>query len=386
MAKKRIKHPRLPNGYGSIKWLGKGRRNPYGVYPPVKEFTLNGIPVSQKALCYTDNWMKGFAVLTAYNAGTYYQGMENDLHDVPTGKAENELVDSILADYGRLRRSATEAEEKEEGKTFAEVYKDFYHDKFDSEHAKPLSQSSRASARSAFRNCANLHDREFRSLRHDDLQSTIDSCPLKKASKDLMVLLLHQMYSYAEIHELCDKNYSAHIKVKAADEQEHGIPFTDADLKCMWNHSDNPTIEFLLIMCYSGFRISAYKTLTVNLSQNYFQGGIKTAAGKERIVPIHSAILPLVKRRIRQNGHILSVTPSAFRKSMYAALNELNLDYHTPHDCRHTFSRLCEKYGVAENDRKRMLGHSFGADITNGVYGHRELEDLRAEIEKIQIP
>ena len=56
---------------------------------------------------------------------------------------------------------------------------------------------------------------------------------------------------------------------------------------------------------------------------------------------------------------------------------------HTPQDTRHTFSRLCEKYGVAENDRKRMLGHAF-SDVTNAVYGHRTLEDLRGEIEKIQ--
>ena len=33
-----------------------------------------------------------------------------------------------------------------------------------------------------------------------------------------------------------------------------------------------------------------------------------------------------------------------------------------------------------------MMGHSFGNDITNSVYGHRTLEELRAEIEKIRIP
>ena len=38
-----------------------------------------------------------------------------------------------------------------------------------------------------------------------------------------------------------------------------------------------------------------------------------------------------------------------------------------------------------ENDRKRMLGHSFGADITNSVYGHRTIDELRYEIEKIKI-
>ena len=38
---------------------------------------------------------------------------------------------------------------------------------------------------------------------------------------------------------------------------------------------------------------------------------------------------------------------------------------------------------INENDRKRLMGHSFGKDITNSVYGHRELDDLRKEIEKI---
>ena len=53
---KRKKYPKLPNGYGSIKRLsGKNRTNPYGVYPPVKEFDENGIPVPQKAICYVDD-------------------------------------------------------------------------------------------------------------------------------------------------------------------------------------------------------------------------------------------------------------------------------------------------------------------------------------------
>lgn len=72
-----------------------------------------------------------------------------------------------------------------------------------------------------------------------------------------------------------------------------------------------------------------------------------------------------------------------FRKRMNKLLKRLHMPNHTPHDCRHTFSRLCEKFQVNENDRKRLMGHSFGKDITNSVYGHRELDDLRKEIEKI---
>lgn len=81
----------------------------------------------------------------------------------------------------------------------------------------------------------------------------------------------------------------------------------------------------------------------------------------------------------------MDIRRETFRKKAYKLFEELGISKHTPHDCRHTFSALCEKYNVSDNDRKRMLGHSFGNDITNSIYGHRELEELRSEIEKIQI-
>ncbi len=56
-------------------------------------------------------------------------------------------------------------------------------------------------------------------------------------------------------------------------------------------------------------------------------------------------------------------------------IENLGMHGHTPHDARHTFSMLCEKFHVNENDRKRMLGHSF-SDITNKVYGHRTVTKL----------
>ena len=39
---------------------------------------------------------------------------------------------------------------------------------------------------------------------------------------------------------------------------------------------------------------------------------------------------------------------------------------------------------TVERDKKLMLGHAF-SDVTNKVYLHRTLEDLRGEIEKIKL-
>ncbi len=375
---KRKKYPKLPNGYGSIKYLGAGRRNPYAVHPPVTEFTLDGVPKTPKALCYVDDWMVGFAVLTAYRAGTWHPGMEKEL--VPD-KAENPsgLAQRILADYSRSRGIARAKP------TFAEVYGMYYEYKYVRDQSRKYSDSARSSTRAAFKNCSALHGLAFESLRHKDLQAVVDDCPRKHASLELIVTLFHQMYQYALAYEIVDRDYSAAVKINIADDDEHGVPFTEQELAVLWRHECDETAEMVLIMCYSGFRISAYKSLVVDLNEGYFQGGVKTSNGKGRTVPIHSAILPLVERRIRHLGSLLPKSVQRFRPHMYALMDKLGFERRTPHDCRHTFSMLCEKYGVSENDRKRMLGHAFQNDVTNAVYGHRSLEDLKAEIEKIKI-
>ena len=63
-------------------------------------------------------------------------------------------------------------------KTFKEVYEDFYRHKFERDKSKTYFKASKDSIRAAYKNCSALHDRAFRSLRHDDLQKVIDSCSL----------------------------------------------------------------------------------------------------------------------------------------------------------------------------------------------------------------
>ncbi|MGL6201911.1 MAG: tyrosine-type recombinase/integrase [Lachnospiraceae bacterium] len=377
--KKRKKYPKLPNGYGSIKFIGANRRNPYAVHLPAKAEAGKSYPVTPKALCYVDDWMKGFAVLTAVKTGTYYEGMEAELslEDEDIG----DLSKKILADYNRtMHANAQKAPER----TFKEVYEEFYTYKYEREHARKFSQASKDSTRAAFNNCLVLHEKEFTNLKHADLQNVIDVCPLSYASTELIVSLFKQMYRYAVAQEITDKDITTGIAITKADEEEHGEPFSYPELEKLWANKDDEVIEMILIMCYSGFRISAYPKLEIDLKEKYFKGGVKTQAGKGRVVPIHSGIIDMVEKRKRKYpDNILEVTAQNFRKKMSKIMKSMGMN-HTPHDCRHTFSKLCEDYKVNENDRKRMLGHSFGGDITNAVYGHRDLEALRSEIEKIK--
>ncbi len=382
---KRKKHERLPNSYGSIRYIGKNRKNPYAVHPPCTEISKEGDYVRPPAICYVDDWYVGFAVLNAWHAGTYHPGDEilfKSYRSVASGDLDA-FCKRLLTDFSAHRH--VEEAKKENELTFAQVYDHFFEWKYGEHAAKKLSVQSRNSTIAAFKNCSQIHDRIFRDLRLDDLQKCLDECTLKKSSVELIAMVIKQVYKFAKPRDLCGEDYSQYLVIPDGEEDEHGIPFTDLELRWLWERQDNPNIELLLIMCYSGFRISAYRNLEVNMDQWYFKGGVKTDAGKGRIVPIHTAIRPLVKKRMDRDGVMLRVLPNTFRVALKSALRPLKV-LHTPHDCRHTFSALCEKYGVKEADRKRMLGHSFGSDITNGIYGHRTLEELRLELEKIEVP
>ena len=283
---RRKKYPKLPNGYGSIKRLsGKNRTNPYGVYPPTTEFDINGNPVPVKALCYVDDWYKGFTVLTWYKHGEYYPGREKELTESGNAELDN-MIATILGKYTQTQREIADQ------KTFEDVFKDFYQWKFKKEYTtkREKRSSSESSYRVAYKNCEELHFKSFRSLTTDDLQAVLDNCStvkgLKHSSLELVKNLYTQMYKYADANDLCDKKYSDYVQIGIPDDDEHGVPFSDDDLMVLWNHMDHPTVEMLLIMCYSGFRISEYKGLEVNIKEKYFLGGLKTDAGKNRIVPI----------------------------------------------------------------------------------------------------
>lgn len=388
---KRKKHPRLPNGFGSIKYLGKGRTNPYGVYPPADKTNEEGNYLHPKAICYVDDWYVGFAVLNSWRAGTYKPGDEILLRTYKDQSAADldAFCYRIISDYSSQQHVITI--DAENCKTFTQVYEEFYRWKYE-EAEKKLSAQSRQSTRTAYKNSACLHNRVFRDLRLKDFQECVNAClkrekPLKEASLELVISLLHQMSKYALLHDICDKDYTAGLYMPDAAGDESGTPLTPDELKILWADADNPISELALIICYSGWRIEEAAHLNVDLERRCYTGGSKTKAGKSRIVPIHSLVLPLVERRMSEYGKLIPTTTDTYRKNFYKRMEYLKIPgipKHTPHDLRHTFSSLCEHYRVAENDRKRMMGHSFGGDITNAVYGHRTLDELRTEIEKIK--
>lgn len=348
--KRKKKHKKLPNGFGSIKYLGKNRRNPYAAYPPVQKYNINGSPVTVPAIGYYKDWYTAFDALREYNHNPY----------------------NIQA----------------EGMTFEELYKLYYNSKYENSK-KTFSMSSKYSTRAAFNNCSVLHNRKFKDLKKSDLQEVIDNCTLKHSSLELIVNLFHGMYKYAIENDFMDKDYSQFVTINIQDDDENGEPFSQEELNILWKNKDIPGVDTILIMIYSGFRISAYENMEYNLQDKYFKGGVKTKAGKDRLVPIHNSIYNMVAP---YNGKPFYKNPVDYRKNVFYPLLEklgilitTNGKKHTPHDTRHTFSWLCDKYKVDDLSKHLLMGHVINGDIEKSVYGHRTLEELRYEINKIQV-
>lgn len=343
------KHPKLPNGFGCIKKLSGNRRKPYAAYPSSR-IGNNGLPVCpSQAIGYYDTWFSAYGALSEFNRNLF------------TGSAP--------------------------AATFTDIYHAFYKAKFE-ESKKQLSPRSRIDYSSAYKNVPSLHNLVFSSIRKSHMQKALDECPLGYSSLSNIKKLYTQMYKYALENDIVEKDYARFVNINQENDIEKGEPFTQEDIDKLWHSQDDPTARIVLMMIYSGFRISAYETLEINLKEQYFKGGIKTRSGKNRIVPFHYAIAPFAAEFNPRN-----FCGAAFRKQhFYPLLKQLNILYsdsgkkHTPHDCRHTFSWLCDKYHVDDLSKHLLMGHSLGSDVEKSVYGHRTVEELRSEINKIDCP
>lgn len=349
-SRSRMRFKRLPSGFGTIKHLSGKRRNPYVAYPTVKEkgYMLSGSPISRSAIGYYSTYQDAYNALLEYNKKPY---------DV-----ENKDI------------------------TFGEVHQMFFNEKFNDPN-RDYSVSSVKSAKSGFGNLKAIHDTPIRQLKTYQLQTVMDNCTLKRASLELMLMCLKGVYAFALKNDIVDKDYSQFVEIKRVEDDEKGEPFTEEQIQALWQHKDNEVAQIALIMIYSGLRIKELETIKIDLDNNVMIGGSKTRSGKNRTIPIHPAIKEMVA----------TFDPKSFsaeyyrRIKFYDLLQDLNIPNsakgtkHTPHDCRHTFVWLADKYKLDPLSKKLIVGHSLGSDIDDNTYGHRTAEELYSEICKINL-
>ena len=279
--------------------------------------------------------------------------------------------------------------------TLAEVYKEWSTKKYKPDKKKKsISKATENNYRAAWK-YIQRHEKElFRELRTGYWQDIIDECEEKDLSHSTMHkirTLVVMLYDYAMLNDVVDKNYAKSIELPR-EEKGKKERFTDPEVKKIEKAAEKkaPWADTVLIMIYSGMRISEMLGLTrfnVDLKNELITGGIKTDAGKDRIIPIHPKILPYIKTWYAKEGETLicsdagkKLTAKKYREDMYyPALEAAEVRKLTPHKCRHTFGSMAAEKGIETVFIQQMIGHADYA-FTANEYTHPDVEALKKAI------
>ena len=128
---------------------------------------------------------------------------------------------------------------------------------------------------------------------------------LSHSSLNNIVTVLGCLYTYAMQNDIVSKDYSQYVVIPPAADPKIEC-FTDLELKKIEKSIGKiPYVDYVYIMCYTGHRVSeflALDSLHYNSNEKFFLGGNKTAAGKNKIVPVHPKIQHLVDQCIAIGG------------------------------------------------------------------------------------
>lgn len=356
---KRKKRMRLPNGIGSVHKIndGKRRRKPWRARVPSHvEFNAETGKASQKYI----------------NIGYF--------------ATETEAIEALF-EY-RKNPYTIEASVS----TFADVYEMWSKKKFPT-----ISKIAQYGYAGAFKHSEPLHNMKMRDIRANHLEGIMQNINGGHQLQVRQKTFWGQVFKYAMEHDIVQKDYSAFVKIrdKAPETTRTDIPKEDREK--LWKEIDkgNRTAEIAMIYIYTGLRatelLEALKD-NVFLDKRIMIAGKKTEAGKDRRIPIHKCILPLIEKLMQEDGDTLITratktkrVPMAYNNFMVKHWNvlmeELNMEY-TMHYTRHTCATMMREAGVEEDLRKVILGHKSD-DITDR-YTHYSDQMLLEAIDKVE--
>ncbi len=259
-----------------------------------------------------------------------------------------------------------------------------------------LSRSTRESYSGAWKYLSELENEEFRDIKTSHIQGIINKMTkdgMSRSSCHKVKVLAGLIYKYALADDIVDRNYAEMVELPAEKKKEQEI-FTDLEIKKLEDAVGKVEwVDVILIFIYTGMRISELFELTkfnVDIKNMIITGGIKTDAGKDRIIPIHPKIQEHVKKWYAVPGSYLisnskgnKMDVGNFRNRMYyPALENVGIRKLNPHKARHTFATLLNKAGVDKVYIQQLIGHSDYA-VTANIYTHPDAEELRSAIERI---
>jgi integrase len=344
-SKQKKQHFRHQNGFGSIVKLSGKRRKPYAVR--ITTGWKDGKQV-RKYLGYYKTQREAVIALADYHQNSY----DIDMRHLTLGEVYDRWISRI---ENKVTQNALNAHNM---------------------------------AKNRFGNMANV---PIYKIKADQLQDWMDSIELKPSSKIRLKSTMNQVFKYAIKNGIISTNYVEYVEIDEKVEKTGKI-FTDEEIKTLWENKDDPTCRWILILIYTGMRIGELLLMTSStmfLESGYMVGGLKTEAGKDRVIPIHNDIMPLVKEQLgrakflMRNTHGNKLTYQTALRHFDATMEKFGWE-HKPHDTRKTAVSLMHGAGIPIETVRIIVGHS-GKGVTEQVYLYKTPHELVDAINTIKI-
>ena len=239
--------------------------------------------------------------------------------------------------------------------------------------------------KAAFKQCLPLHNMKIRDIKYSHLQSIMNNNIYRSqpAANNIKVVM-QGVCRIALANDYITKDYSSLVTPRYTVNPPKHRCLTKFEIVEVLTSERNLVNDVSRILLYTGFRINELLELTadnVDMSEWYFIGGKKTKAGKNRKVPIHKDIQPIVAEYVDQSstqggGVLFNIKDAEYREATTEKWGIL------PHDFRHTFISTLDNNGVNENTRNQLTGHK-GKGVAEKIYIHKSLEELRKAIDSL---
>ena len=144
------------------------------------------------------------------------------------------------------------------------------------------------------------------------------------------------------------------------------------------------------MLIYAGMRIGELFSLPLeDYHETYVVGGEKTAAGRNRVIPIRpegrgyfSYFAAQADGPLLLSGYTGQRVPNNFRKrDYYSLLDKLGIERKTPHATRHTYASRSRRVGMPPEILQKILGHADYSTTAN-IYVHTDVEEFVKAVEK----
>jgi integrase len=384
--------------YGSVIKLSGNRLNPYGARITIG-YNVNGYPVYY-FLGFFEEELDAHICLRDYNNTPYNIYVKEEIYNKVIKFIE--LPSKILIKNNNIDLT------DRTNYTFKQVYEEYAKLNFPTKDEIALERETHMKAKgkftsdtmyvrkSAFKQAETLHNIPYVNLRTVDFQQVINCATSPKKAKRLRYLFL-ELDDYAEQKDIISKTYAKHVnKIDFNFENtKPRLPFTNEEIEMIWKDKTDTQDEALvrdicLILLYTGMRIEELLfmfTKNIDLKEDYMRGGLKTNSGKNRVIPIHHLIKPIIKKHYNSKNEFLFMygdkrLPYAKYRVMFNNyMAKLNIQ-HTSHDARHTVESELDRRQVRTVTKDLIMGHKNGG-TGEKVYTHKTLQELKESIELI---